>query len=130
MDIINAKKGCLYIIGHVFRPCTLTFLTELEERYYTPDTPMNDLFNLFNVTYEGGMHYVIEIPAGSEYFEQVKIIADENNLNVVNGKPFNGIEEFPVNCLADHCFVLENKEHNITWEGYKQELQRLWVQKN
>lgn len=125
MEILQAKKGCLYIICHVYRPGAITFVTELEHTYYTPDTPMEELFALFNITYEGGLHFVIEVPSNKNSYEQIFNLAKENNLKLVNGKPYNGKEEFPVNCLPDACFVLENIEQiDFTKENLHKELEK------
>ena len=129
MDILQAKKGCLYLIGHLCRPGVMSFLVELEDSHYGEE-PMSELFALFNITYEGGLHLVIEIPASTLSYRQAEIIAENNGLKLVNGKPFNGIEEFPVQCLPDACFVLENKEKiEITLDGFKEELKTLHEKK-
>jgi hypothetical protein len=105
MDILLAKKACLYIISHMYRPKAIQFAVELENLYYPPDTDSNDSYQIFNVTYEGGMHYVIEIPM--QDYHKAEKLANNHGLKMVAGKPFNGIKEFPVNCSADACFVLE-----------------------
>jgi hypothetical protein len=115
-DIIQTKAGYMYIICHLFRPGGITFATELEHRHYPPDEVINDLFTIFNITYHGGTHFVIEIPSSKIAYEQADAVAKECNLNLVPGKPFNGLTEFPVNCLPDHCFVLETLNHDATTE--------------
>jgi hypothetical protein len=125
MEILQAKKGCLYIICHLYRPGAITFVTELEHEYYTPETPMADLFSLFNITYEGGLHFVIEIPSSKKSYDQVESLAKLHNLKLVNGKPYNGAQEFPVNCLPDACFVLENIEQvEFTQESLNKALEK------
>jgi hypothetical protein len=110
-DALQTKAGCIYIICHILRPGGISFATELEHRHYPPDEPINDLFSIFNVTYQGGVHFVIELPTGKQAYDQACSVAAEFNLKLVPGKPYNGVEEFPVNCLADHCFVLETVDH-------------------
>ena len=109
---LQTKAGCTYIICHMLRPGGISFVTELEHRHYPPDESINDLFTIFNVSYHGGMHFVIELPAGKQAYEQAIAVAAEFNLKLVPGKPYNGGEEFPVKCLPDHCFVLETVDHS------------------
>jgi hypothetical protein len=111
-DIIQTKAGYMYIICHLFRPGGITFATELEHRHYPPDEAINDLFTIFNITYHGGTHFVIEIPSSKQAYDQANGVAKECNLKLVPGKPFNGLMEFPVNCLPDHCFVMETINHH------------------
>jgi hypothetical protein len=111
-ELICGKSGSMYIICHLYRPGALNFATELEYRHFPPDEKINELYNIFNVTYDGGMHYVIEIPAGLQSYDIASEIAQEFNLKMVPGKPFNGRAEFPVQCSADKCFVLETADHN------------------
>lgn len=113
MDVLSAKNGCMYIICHLTRPGGVSFAMELEHRYYYPGEAINEIFQIFNVTYDGGTHFVIEIPAGLQAYNQVTEVAAEFNLKIVPGKPFNGHEEFPVRCTADKCFVLETVDHEI-----------------
>ncbi len=100
----------------MFRLGGITFATELEHRHYPPDEDINDLFTVFTVTYHGGAHFVIEIPSSKIAYEQAALVAKECNLCLVPGKPFNGLTEFPVNCLPDHCFVLETINHDDATE--------------
>ena len=120
MEIIEAKKGCMYIICHIYRPGGITFATELEYRFYPPEESMNEVFQIFNVTYDAGNHYAIEIPVSKQAFQQAEELAKELNLRLVPGKPFDGSSEFPIRCAADKCFVLETADHesmgNITDE--------------
>ena len=120
MEIIEAKSGCMYIICHIFRPGGITFATELEHRFYPPGESMNDVFQIFNVTYDAGNHYAIEIPVSKQAYQQAEELATELNLKLVPGKPFDGLSEFPIRCAADKCFVLETVDHesmgNITDE--------------
>ncbi len=112
MEVLPAKNGCMYIICHLTRPGGLSFAMDLEHRYYNPSEAINETFQIFNVTYDGGTHFVIEIPAGRESYNQATEVAAEFNLKLVPGKPFNGLEEFPVRCTADKCFVLETVDHD------------------
>ena len=112
MDVqITGKANSMYIICHLCRPGGLTFLTNLENTYYPPEEDINDLFNVFHVTYEGGAHFVVEIPSSLHAYKTAEDIAEQLNLKMVPGKPFNGHTEFPVQCLPDKCFVLETLNH-------------------
>jgi hypothetical protein len=111
MEVIEAKNGCMYIICHIYRPGGITFANELEHQFYPPDEPVNEVFQIFNVTYNGGPHFAIEIPAGKQAYEQAASLATQINLKLVPGKPYNGVDEFPIKCSADKCFVLETVDH-------------------
>jgi hypothetical protein len=111
MEVLEAKVGCMYLICHLYRPGGLTFATELEHRHYPPDEPINEVFAIFNVTYNGGPHFTIEIPASKQAFTQAEELATELNLKLVPGKPYNGQDEFPIRCAPDKCFVLETRNH-------------------
>jgi hypothetical protein len=124
MQVIEAKQGCMYFICHLFRPGGLTFATELEHRFYPPDEAINEVFQIFNVTYGAGPHYAIEIPASKQAYQQAETLAEEMNLKLVPGKPFNGQDEFPIRCAADKCFVLETAVHDAM-ENFEEEITAL-----
>jgi hypothetical protein len=126
MDIIQAKAGSMYIICHFSRPGGLSFVTQLETTYYPPDKDINDLFNIFHVSYDGGPHFVIEVPASAQSYKAAEEVAGKCNLKLAPGKPFNGITEFPVQCFADKCFVLETLNHeSMSQESLIEEVHRL-----
>jgi hypothetical protein len=112
MDILQGKKGFIYIIGMYFRPGCLSYATDLEHKYFSPKCPdLNELYNLFTIKYDSIMYFIIEIPSTVEVFEKCQTLASEYNLKLVEGKPWNGVTEFPVKCLADACFTLEILDH-------------------
>ena len=130
MNIVQAKAGSMYLICHLFRPGGLTFVTDLENTYYPPEEDINDLFNIFHVTYDGGAHFVVEIPASRAAYTTAEEVATKCNLKLVPGKPFNGHTEFPVQCLADKCFVLETLNHEGEDEGIKSQTEILMEEVN
>lgn len=112
MEIIQAKKGCIYIIAYIYRPNTLTFATELEHKYFSPDnSSLNELYQIFNLKYADMLYYVIELPDTKELMLNCYRLAYSLNLRLVPGKPFNGLLEFPVSCRPDACFTLETINH-------------------
>lgn len=111
MEIINGKKGCIYIIGYLHRPGCASFASDLENRYYPVDTELNDLYNIFVTKYSDLMHYIIEIPADKGCHNRLEGIAKDHGLKLMNGKPWNGIDEFPVRCMPDACYTLEIGDH-------------------
>ena len=113
MSEIVAKAGCVYIIGDCHRPGTTTFASELEHQYYLPDTELNEFYDLHVVKYaKDMMFFVIEITTG-KYMTKSKLdtLANRNNLKLVYGKPYDGVNEFPIKCLPEHCFTLETRKH-------------------
>jgi len=112
MEIITAKQGYIYIVGYIYRPGCLTFTTELEHTCFPPNTELNELFNIYMVTYTEMMFNVVEIPKTNETLEHCYSIANSSGLRLVPGKPWNGKKEFPVNCKPDACFTLETAKHS------------------
>jgi len=111
MNELHAKAGQLYIIGCTMRPGTVTFATELEQQYFPPDTDINELFNIFLLQYSDTPHYIIEIPKSS--YRIAEALAEELNLRLVNGKPYNTqAGPFGLVCSADSCFTLEIADHS------------------
>uniref|UniRef100_A0A6C0J4H9 Uncharacterized protein n=1 Tax=viral metagenome TaxID=1070528 RepID=A0A6C0J4H9_9ZZZZ len=112
MEIIEAKQGCVYIIGYVYRPGCVSFSVELEHVHYPPDTDLNTLYQIFSVKYNDMMHYVIEIKKNNTSIEQCYKLSCKHNLKLVSGKPWNGTDEFPVKCMPEACFTLETIKHD------------------
>lgn len=117
MDQLHARSGCIYIIGCLLRPGTLTFATDLEHTYFSPDTDVNDLYNIFQLQYCGMPYYIIEIPHSS--YQIAKTLADALGLKMVNGKPSSVGQAQPSDppfglvCSASHCWTLET-QHSLT----------------
>lgn len=112
MEIINAKPGHIYIVGYIYRPGCPTFTTELEHRHYPPNSEANDLFTVYMVKYSDMLFNVVEIPDNRTAREHCYRISSECSLRMVPGKPWNGREEFPVNCKPDKCYTLETVNHS------------------
>lgn len=128
MDTLHAKTGCVYIIGCLFRPGTLSFAVDLEHTYFEPDTDRNDLYQIFHLKYQNMPWYIIEIPANTMNIAEK--LALECKLRLVNGKPTatgsgsGSGSEFGLLCSAEHCFTLESTEHNSNWHSMLQEEQQ------
>jgi hypothetical protein len=130
LDQVQGKAGSMYIICHLCRPGGLTFVKEYENTYYPPEEAINDLFNIFHVTYDGGAHYVVEVPSSAAAYKGAEETALKCNLKMVPGKPFNGVKEFPIQCSPDKCFVLETLNHGegdaqVSYETLMEEVRRL-----
>lgn len=103
------KTGSVYIIAAIYRPGVPEFMKELEHLFYEPDTEKNEKFNLFVIKYTGMPYVVIEVPD----LRGVSELSAKHNLKLVNGKPYDGNMEFPVECKADACFTMENDKYNF-----------------
>lgn len=116
---IQAKAGQIYVIGCLLRPGTLTFATQLEYEYFSPDTEANDLYQIFQLHYCHMPYYIIEIPRGS--YAVAEGLANTLNLKLVNGKPTSSdpsVQPFGLVCSATSCFTLETADHtNTDWSA-------------
>ena len=112
MSDVDGRAGCIYIISCLLRPGAIYFATELEEQYFSPDTSANDDYTLFQLTYCGLPHYIIEIPSHS--YGHAMDVAKRYNLIMVNGKPNSpSAGEFRLSCAGDQCFTLETLDQSI-----------------
>lgn len=106
MEGMYAKSGCIYIIGCLLRPGTLSFATQLEYDYFPPDTDENDLYNIFRLQYCGAPYYIIEVPHHSHTVANA--LASKLGLKMVHGKPTSSDgPPFALLCGAESCFTLE-----------------------
>ena len=117
MDQLHAKSGCLYIIGCLLRPGALTYATDLEHTYFSPDTEQNCLYNIFQLQYCGMPYYIVEIPHSS--YTISKELANKCKLKMVTGKPSStkiGDPPFGLICNNESCYTLESihVDHKVT----------------
>jgi hypothetical protein len=115
MPIIMAKQGHLYVIGMLHRPGIASFMYYLEHQYFPPaEVTLNDLYQLYHTDYQTVTYLIAEIPAkGAVTSSQLHQLAANYGLRLVNGKPFDGQSEFPIECTADACFTLETADHGL-----------------
>jgi hypothetical protein len=112
IDTLHAKQGHFYLIGCTARPGALRFATQLEYHHYTPETPLNDQYNIFHTIYNKTPFYIIEVPSTDRI--QIDKLATKCNLKLVNGKPFApGQDSFRLVCDGSLCFTLETLDHSI-----------------
>jgi hypothetical protein len=106
MDQLVAKQGYIYLIGCTIRPGALRFATQLEYTHYPPQTPLNEMYNIFHTVYNKSPFYIVEVPTTDH--EKIVELATECNLKLVNGKPFApGQSSFRLVCDSASCFTLE-----------------------
>ena len=108
----QARQGCIYLIGCLYRPGALRFATSLESVYFPPDTDANDDYNIYQINYCNLPHYIIEVPC--DCYEKAVKLATMYNLKLVNGKPNNpAADEFRLSCAGDQCFTLETLDMSL-----------------
>jgi hypothetical protein len=113
MDTLHAKRGHIYIIGCLMRPGALTFATELEYKYYTPNTDLNEAYNIFRIQYAETPFFIIEVPGASTDRTIIDTLSASLNLKLQNGKPYNvNSGEFSLACDSQSCFTLETLDHS------------------
>lgn len=113
MDTIVGKQYCVYLIGQTERPNALAFLVELENTYYSPDNyELNDSFHVYCTMYNRAMFFIAELDNPKPAAGEIEILAKKHNLTLINGKPFDGHEEFPAQCRPDACFTLETVNYS------------------
>jgi hypothetical protein len=110
MDILTAKNTSCYIVGALDRPGTLLFATELENKYYAPDTELNDQYNIFYTKYGDAPHYIIEIPKSDISFVMDEFIK-QYDLVLRNGLPFGNKGKFPLLCNDSQAWTLESSSN-------------------
>lgn len=95
--VINQDR--LFIVVLLSRRSVSVFMVDLEYRHYIPDTPHNDLFEMFVVRWEDMQWVIIEIPKND--LEIAKKVAQKYDLEIQLGHipvvvDSNGPKQFPV----------------------------------
>lgn len=118
------KKRCadpsrVNIVVPLGRPGAVIYLTRLEYEHFAPDTPWNDLFDLFESKHQGVMCYTASIPA--EALPIAQQVAEEEKLCLVNGTlgflTGEGLTPFVVD--SPNTYALESlPEHPCNSKGF------------
>lgn len=112
----------LAIIAMLSRPGVRRFAMTLEHRYYPPDTPANDDFQLFISKWAGMAFVIMVIPI--EHRPRVEEVARESQLRVADGVPTmvetDGLHPFFVN--GPNAFSLENMSGSPVYKGGAEEM--------
>lgn len=79
----DTSKRCIVTIEG--RPGSLIWMTDLEYSYFEPDTPRNDLFQIYLMKWEDINWSIVQIPA--EDFNIAQEFAAKYNLRFADGVP-------------------------------------------
>ena len=124
-----ADPNRIYIVCHIHRPGSMSFMTALEWRHFDPEGCMvegrrhlNDQYELVIKTWSGLTYAMISVP--ESYKKEVWKVAEDYGMKLAEGIPrlitSEGFDSFPFD--GPDFYTLENKSGSKVYSADNQKL--------
>lgn len=113
-SILTNNKSKFYLIVLAMRPNVSACIMDLEYTHYEPDTPKNDLFQLYKYHWQDMLWFIVEIPQADRHLAEA--MAQKYHLRIVDGIPTiigdGKVSHFPLE--GDNVWCIENTNNKMS----------------